>query len=77
MNHQVSRDVTDAYLTTPALFDQLREAQLAVSDLIVRSAGHDPDGKLTRPLLAEVTGGPGSRVVIPTKPPDELWAGSR
>ena len=38
MNHQVSRDVTDAYLSTPALFDQLREAQSMVSELIVRSA---------------------------------------
>jgi integrase len=57
MNHQVSRDVTDAYLSTPALFDQLRDAQRAVSDLIVRSAGHDPDGRMTRLLLAEVAGG--------------------
>jgi integrase len=47
MNHQVSRDVTDAYLTTPALFDQLREAQHTVSELIVRSAGQPPDEKLT------------------------------
>jgi integrase len=54
MNHQVSRDVTDAYLTTPALFDQLREAQHAVSDLIVRSAGQDPDGRLTRPLAVTI-----------------------
>ena len=54
MNHQVNRDVTDAYLSTPALFDQLREAQRMVSDLIVRSAGQDPDGRLTRLLLDEV-----------------------
>jgi hypothetical protein len=58
MNHQVSRDVTDSYLSTPALFDQLREAQRAVSDLIVRSAGQDPDRKLTRRLLDDVTGRP-------------------
>jgi integrase len=51
MNHQVSRDVTDAYLSTPALFEQLREAQRAVSDLIARSAGQDPDGRLTGLLL--------------------------
>ena len=56
MNHQVSRDVTDSYLSTPALFDQLREAQRIVSDLILRSAGQDPDRKLTRPLRDEVMG---------------------
>lgn len=54
MNHQVSRDVTDAYLSTPALFDQLREAQCMVSELILRSAGQGADGKLTRLLLDEV-----------------------
>ena len=57
MNHQVGRDVTDAYLSTPALFDQLREAQRIVSDLIVRSAGQDADDRLTRPLLAAVRSG--------------------
>lgn len=55
MNHQVSRDVTDAYLSTPALFDQLREAQSTVSDLIVRSAGPDPDKRLTVALRAELS----------------------
>lgn len=70
MNHQVNRDVTDSYLSTPALFDQLREAQRAVSDLIVRSAGQDPNGRLTRLLRAEVPGGPVSRVTIPGKPAD-------
>jgi integrase len=54
MNHQVSRDVTDAYLSTPALFDQLREAQEMVSDLILRSAGRDADAKLTRRLQEDV-----------------------
>jgi hypothetical protein len=76
MNHQVSRDVTDAYLTTPALFDQLREAQRAVSDLIVRSAGQDPDGRLTRLLLGEVTGGP-VRVALPGKPAGGLRSGPK
>jgi integrase len=47
MNHQVNRDVTDAYLSTPALFDQLRDAQRTVSDLTMRSAGPNPDGRLT------------------------------
>jgi integrase len=56
MNHQVGRDVTDAYLSTPALFDQLREAQRAVSELIVRSAGQDPDRRLTQLLVAEMPG---------------------
>jgi integrase len=56
MNHQVSRDVTDAYLTTPALFDQLREAQRTVSELIVRSAGRAPDERLTRLLAGEIQG---------------------
>jgi integrase len=65
MNHQVSRDVTDAYLSTPALFDQLREAQRTVSDLIVRSAGQDPDERLTRLLLSEVRGGSVSSMVSP------------
>ena len=44
--------------TSPALFDQLREAQRTVSNLIVRSAGQDPDRRLTRLLLDEVTGKP-------------------
>ena len=66
MNHQVSRDVTDAYLSTPALFDQLREAQRTVSDLIVRSAGQDPDRRLTQLLLSEVRGGSVSSGVSPT-----------
>jgi integrase len=61
MNHQVSRDVTDAYLSTPALFEQLREAQRAVSDLIVRSAGQDPDGRLTRLLVTQLPSGAASR----------------
>ena len=65
MNHQVSRDVTDAYLSTPALFDQLREAQRTVSDLILRSAGQDPDERLTRLLLAAVRGGAVLPVVSP------------
>ena len=63
MNHQVSRDVTDAYLSTPALFDQLREAQHTVSDLIVRSAGADSDERLTRLLLAELRGGAVSQAI--------------
>jgi integrase len=54
MNHQVSRDVTDAYLSTPALFDQLREAQSTVSELIVRSAGQDPDRRLALLLVDEL-----------------------
>jgi integrase len=61
MNHQVGRDVTDAYLSTPALFDQLREAQREVSELIVRSAGQDPDRKLSQLLVAEMHG------PVPTK----------
>jgi integrase len=69
MNHQVSRDVTDAYLSTPALFEQLREAQRTVSELIVRSAGQDPDQRLTRLLVAEVSSGPtGSSVPVAGKP---------
>ena len=56
MNHQVSRDVTDSYLSTPALFDQLREAQRTVTELIVRSAGQDPDRKLTRLPRDELMG---------------------
>ena len=75
MNHQVSRDVTDSYLSTPALFDQLREAQCVVSDLIVRSAGQDPDGRLTWLLLAEVPDGAVSNVPIPGKPPVRLRGG--
>jgi integrase len=55
MNHQVGRDVTDAYLSTPALFDQLREAQSTVSDLIVRSAGQHPDKRLAVALRAELS----------------------
>jgi hypothetical protein len=54
MNHQVNRDVTDAYLSTPALFDQLRDAQRTVSDLIMRSAGQDPDRRLTQCLSEEM-----------------------
>jgi hypothetical protein len=54
MSHQINRDVTDAYLSTPALFDQLREAQRTVSDVIIRRAGQDPDERLTRLLLAAV-----------------------
>jgi integrase len=69
MNHQVSRDVTDSYLSTPALFDQLREAQRTVSDLIVCSAGQDPDRRLTRLLLDEVMGIPNSRVPTREIPP--------
>ena len=68
MNHQVSRDVTDAYLSTPALFEQLREAQRTVSELIVRSAGQDPDKRLTRLLFAEVVGEPFSNLPFPGKP---------
>jgi integrase len=64
MNHQVNRDVTDAYLSTTALFDQLRDAQRTVSDLIIRSAGQHPDGKLTQRLLENV---PGRRQSSPAK----------
>jgi integrase len=56
MNHQVSRDVTDAYLSTPALFDQLRDAQRTVSDLILRSAGQDSDKRLTQLLIGQFGG---------------------
>ena len=68
MNHQVSRDVTDAYLTTPALFDQLREAQRSVSELIVRSAGQAPDERLTRLLLGQLQGIAPSRAVSSENP---------
>jgi integrase len=59
MNHQVNRDVTDAYLSTPALFDQLREAQNLVSGLILRSAGagQDADARLTERVRNEVNMG--------------------
>jgi hypothetical protein len=58
MNHQVNRDVTDAYLSTTALFDQLRDAQRTVSDLIIRSAGQDPDRRLTQRLAEEMPAPP-------------------
>jgi site-specific recombinase XerD len=68
MNHQVGRDVTDAYLSTPALFDQLREAQREVSELIMRSAGQDPDRRLTQLLVAEMPGEQASsNMPVPTK----------
>lgn len=55
MNYQVNRDVTDAYPSTPALFDQLRDAQRIVSDLVLRSTGQNPDARLTK-LLVDVSG---------------------
>ncbi len=73
MNHQVSRDVTDAYLTTPALFDQLREAQRTVSELIVRSAGQASDERLTQLLLGQLRGAALSRAISSENHP----AGSR
>jgi integrase len=69
MNHQVSRDVTDAYLSTPALFDQLREAQRMVSDLILRSAGPDTDERLTQLLIRQLGGCAVSRARSPATPP--------
>jgi hypothetical protein len=60
----------DAYLSTPALFDQLREAQRTVSYLIVRSAGENSEERLTRLLLAEVRGGAVSQVISPEYPID-------
>jgi integrase len=68
MNHQVSRDVTDAYLSTPALFDQLREAQRTVSDLILRSAGRDSDQRLTQLLIEQLGGRVVPRARAPVAP---------
>jgi hypothetical protein len=65
MNHQVNRDVTDAYLSTPALFDQLRDAQRTVSDLIMRSAGQNPDRRLTQCLSEEMPARRKSPPVMP------------
>jgi hypothetical protein len=36
MNHKISKDVHESYMTLGAMFDQLREASEAVSAFILR-----------------------------------------
>ena len=48
MNHTISADVHQSYMTPGSMFDQLREASEAVSTYIVRHLPKGAEGQLTR-----------------------------
>jgi hypothetical protein len=50
LNHQIDRDVTDSYASPGEMSDELREAQEAVSEFIVKNIGSNADDQLTARL---------------------------
>jgi len=54
LNHQIDRDVTDAYASPGEMSDELREAQEAVSGFIIKNVGADADARLTARLALSV-----------------------
>lgn len=54
-NHRVARDVHEEYMSVPAMFEQLRDAQEKVSAYILRHIGKDVDAELERLLVRDLT----------------------
>ena len=52
LNHQIDRDVTDSYASPEEMSDELREAQEAVAEFIVKNVAADADVRLTARLAA-------------------------
>jgi hypothetical protein len=50
MNHAISADVHQSYMTPGSMLDQLREASEAISTYIMRHLPKDAEKQLTRRL---------------------------
>jgi hypothetical protein len=55
MNHTISADVHQSYMTPGSMFDQLREANEAASTYIMRHLPKGAEGQLTRRLREQLT----------------------
>lgn len=54
MNHKISKDVHDSYMTPGAMFDQLREASAAVTAYIMKHLPKDVERQLERKLKEQL-----------------------
>ena len=57
MNHKISKDVHESYMTLGAMFDQLREASEAVSAYILKHLPKGAEKQLTRRLRDQLAQG--------------------
>lgn len=57
MNHKISKDVHESYMTLGAMFDQLREASEAVSAYILKHLPKGAEKQLTRRLREQLAQG--------------------
>jgi hypothetical protein len=57
MNHAISADVHQSYMTPGSMFDQLREASEAVSTYIMRHLPKGAEQQLTRRLRDQLAQG--------------------
>ncbi len=67
LNHQIDRDVTDAYASPGEMSTELRELQEAVSEFIVKNVGAEADARLTARLGRSLNDAP----VIEIQGPEE------
>ena len=54
MNHKISKDVHESYMTLGAMFDQLREASEVVSAYIFKHLPKGAEKQLTRRLQEQL-----------------------
>jgi hypothetical protein len=57
MNHKISKDVHESYMTLGAMFDQLREASETVSAYIFKHLPKGAEKQLTRRLREQLAQG--------------------
>ena len=55
MNHKISKEVHDAYMTPGAMFDQLRDASEAVSAYVLRHLPKGIEKQLGRRLREQLS----------------------
>jgi hypothetical protein len=58
LNHQIDRDVTDSYASPGEMSDELREAQDAVSEFIIKNVGSNANARLTARLAISLGSDP-------------------
>jgi integrase len=61
LNHQIDRDITDSYASPDEMFDELREAQEAVSEFIIKNVSSNADAQLTARLAISLSHDPINR----------------
>jgi hypothetical protein len=61
LNHQIDRDITDSYASPDEMSDELREAQEAVSEFIIKNVSSNADAQLTARLAISLSHDPINR----------------